>query len=134
MRRFWDKVRKDADGCWRWTGAIQGAGYGNFWVDDKCRLSHRVAYDMLVGPIPEGLELDHLCRNRECVNPAHLEPVTRTENQRRGLRAMRVECVNGHPYDAANTYRRPNGTRDCRACIRERVARYKARLVEGVPA
>lgn len=85
--RFWPKVNK-TDSCWLWTGAKTGAGYGmirEVGHGGKMLMAHRVAYELLVGPIPEGLFLDHLCRTPLCVNPAHLEPVTCRENMRRGL-------------------------------------------------
>jgi hypothetical protein len=72
------------DGCWRWKGGQNGPGYSMFWLDGQMRYAHRLVYELLVGPIPEGLELDHLCRNRACVNPAHLEPVTHSLNVLRG--------------------------------------------------
>ena len=84
--RFWDKIRILDNGCWLWTGSISTAGYGRFGVgsrtDNSARMvgAHRWAYEHLVGPIPPGLESDHLCRNRACVNPAHIEPVTRSVN------------------------------------------------------
>ena len=79
-------------------------------------LAHRVAYELQVGPIPVGLQLDHLCRVRSCVNPAHLEPVTSAENTRRGLRAMKTHCPQGHPYAGENLLIRPTGQRRCRTC------------------
>ena len=86
--RFWAKVfAEDGAACWRWLAAVNTSGYGHFRTSaHRTRLAHRMAYEMCVGPIPEGLTLDHLCRNRLCVNPAHLEPVTVRENLRRGLR------------------------------------------------
>ncbi|MFH0981536.1 MAG: HNH endonuclease signature motif containing protein [Planctomycetota bacterium] len=88
--RFWPKVDK-TDSCWLWIGAMNLQGYGNFWIGptetEGYVGAHRFAYTHFVGPVPEGMDLDHLCRNRACVNPAHLEPVTRRVNLRRGIRA-----------------------------------------------
>lgn len=82
--RFWTKVHLPSDdGCWVWTASQNGTGYGALTIAGARKLAHRLAYAHLVGPIPDGLDLDHLCRNRMCVNPAHLEPVTRRENLRR---------------------------------------------------
>lgn len=88
--RFWPKVERVEDGCWLWTASLTGDGYGRISLGGKfgpMGLAHRVAYELLVGPIPEGLELDHLCRVRRCVNPEHLEPVTHAENVRRAQEA-----------------------------------------------
>jgi hypothetical protein len=88
-------------------------------------VAHRFVYEALVGPIPEGMELDHLCRHRNCVNYEHLEPVTRGENVRRTAiceeRRSRAHCPAGHPYSAENTYINPHGHRICRACRREKM-------------
>jgi hypothetical protein len=85
-QRFWRHVVRDPDTeCWEWTAARKNGGYGSFAIGKGNVYAHRFAYEMLVGPIPEGLELDHLCRNRGCVNPDHLEPVTRQVNVLRGL-------------------------------------------------
>lgn len=87
-QRFWAKVdRRGSDECWPWTGAKLQHGYGHLKVGESYPPAHRVAYELLVGPIPEGLQIDHLCRVRDCVNPAHLEPVTNAENGRRGRMA-----------------------------------------------
>jgi hypothetical protein len=91
--RFWLKVdRQDQGECWRWTGAVAG-GYGRFWIGPgRARgrpvQAHRFAYELLVGPIPDGLTIDHLCLNKLCVNPAHMEPVTGAENSRRARRVQ----------------------------------------------
>ena len=125
--RFWGKVDRGApDECWLWTASVRTNGYGQFRLAGKPVAAHRVAYELSIGEIPAGLDLDHLCRNRACVNPAHLEPVTRRENARRGLKGVLLtHCPQGHPYDEANTHIRANGWRDCRACNRERARRYR---------
>jgi hypothetical protein len=124
--RFWSKVSKDDDGCWRWTGHLGRLGYGRFRVGTRTRPPHQVAYEMGVGPIPPGLELDHLCRNRSCVNPAHLEPVTRQENILRGtspaaLHALKTHCPQGHEFTEDNlvAWHLRRGSRICRTCLME---------------
>ena len=134
--RFWSKVDKSGD-CWLWTGALGRGGYGHFYWQGTNKRAHRVAYKFAVGPIPEGLYLDHLCRVRNCVNPSHLEPVTPGENTRRGEtghhmreKATRItHCPQGHAYDASNTRVRPGGKRECRACDRERWRRKHSRTM-----
>jgi hypothetical protein len=128
--RFWPKVQKTPGGCWLWTASLcKGTGYGQFREGgrgSRMRTAHRVAYELLVGPVPAGLQLDHLCRVRRCVNPAHLEPVTNRENQLRGAgfparNAAKTHCAHGHEYTPENTYLHPStGHRRCRACARER--------------
>jgi HNH endonuclease len=122
------------DGCWEWIGAKNGAGYGRLAkprVQGQPRTqtyAHRLMYELLVGPIPEGMELDHLCARwagglgPSCVRPDHLRPADR----RMQLEHMvKDACVNGHPFDEVNTYiRKDNGKKMCRACVRERMHRY----------
>lgn len=129
--RFWSKVDKGGD-CWLWTAARSGDGYGHLKVDGRNVKAHRLAYELEVGPIPPGLDIDHLCRVPLCVNPAHMEPVSRRTNTLRGdgiqaRNARKSHCVNGHPFDEANTYINPRGNRTCRRCNADAVARLKQR-------
>lgn len=134
--RFWAKVEKTAT-CWLWRGAISADGYGNFGLEDgRTGSAHRVSYEWIVGPIPEGAVIDHLCRVRTCVNPAHLEPVTNAVNLQRGvgpeLASLRnvdqTFCLHGHPLFGDNLYVQPKtGYRYCRTCQRRRRAEYQAR-------
>lgn len=121
-RRFMAKVEK-TDGCWLWTGGKSSAGYGTFNMgDDRYDYAHRISYRLHVGPIPQGLVLDHLCSNPACVNPAHLEAVTQRENTRRGFLRLRPTCPRGHVHDAQTK----DGHRKCRQCVRERYHERKA--------
>lgn len=129
--------------CWIWQGGLDRDGYGLAgWLNAGRRSSrpaHGHYYEKLIGPIPDGLELDHLCRVRACVNPGHLEPVSHDENVRRGLahRTIQTHCKRGHPFDDENTYRHPNGRRICRTCRRAHLHAYyyrrKARAAEPKP-
>ena len=126
---FWDLVRK-TDTCWWWEGALNNYGYGKYGIP----LAHRLAYLDAVGPIPDGLTLDHLCRNPRCVNPAHLEPVTLAENTLRGYgptaeNARKTHCINGHPFSGDNLFvymRAGRQVRECRTCRRDRAAARRA--------
>lgn len=122
MANFWTKVDRTGR-CWIWTGATDRNGYG-LWTPPRgsgvrMGMAHRFAYQSEVGPIPDGLELDHLCRTPSCVNPAHLEPVTHAENMRR-YAGSKTHCPSGHDLNADNNrYVRPNGSYSCRSCNRE---------------
>ncbi|WP_442867636.1 HNH endonuclease signature motif containing protein [Citricoccus sp. NR2] len=113
------------NGCWQWTGATNREGYGIISVNNTGRLAHRISYEEQVGPIPHGLTLDHLCRNVQCINPEHLEPVAAGVNAMRGegpaaQNARKTHCPKGHGYTPANTYIQKQGWRVCRECHRMR--------------
>lgn len=139
--RFWTRVEK-TETCWLWHGADSGDGYGRMRGPDGVTVGvHRFAYELLVGPIPDGLELDHVwargCTHRNCVNPDHLEPVTAAENTRRSNSATAVNgrkthCAKGHPLSGANLHQRDSGHRICLTCRRDanRKSKAKARMRE----
>ena len=118
---IWRSARLATNGCWEWSGALDRDGYG-------VNRPHRFAYEEMVGPIPKDRQIDHLCRNRRCCNPNHLELVTPRENTMRGngpgrINAAKTHCVNGHEFTSENTYIHPPhspraGRRTCRACTR----------------
>lgn len=130
--RFWRKVDKGGPGgCWLWTANKNRGGYGFIKIDRRNRSAHRVAYELSVGPIPDGLTIDHLCRVRHCVNPAHLEVVTKRTNTLRGtspsaVHARKTHCTHGHKFTPENTYHWRGG-RKCRACHRRLNAKWRAR-------
>jgi hypothetical protein len=129
--RFWAKAEITPEGCWSWTGA-RDYGYGRFHWQGKLTRAHRHAYIMLVGPIPAELVPDHLCRNKACVNPAHLELVTPRQNVMRAptitaANAWKTECHAGHPFDDENTIISNRGKRICRECQRQQSARARAK-------
>lgn len=145
---FLASVREQPNGCWYWTGPLSPDGYGRFNIRFDRHQAHRVSYELFVEPIPDGLDIDHECHNRDlscaggktcphrrCVNPAHLTVRTRGDNVLRGrnqtaVNARKTHCDHGHPFDEANTIWLENGTRRCRAC---RDAANAARPHHGTP-
>lgn len=129
IERFFSMVDAMGD-CWEWTGHLHRLGYGQFAPSHGVNVSaHKFAYEALVGAVPDGLELDHLCRNRGCVNPDHLEPVTHSLNvQRAWWNRSRTNpsCRRGHPFTPENTGRQKNGSRYCKACEQQRRIERKA--------
>jgi hypothetical protein len=122
--RFLTKVKRQGDGCWLWTASLNVNGYAQFWNGKRMYPAHRFAYERLVGSVPDGLQLDHLCRVRHCVNPDHLEPVTNRENVLRGKTGrLKTHCAKGHPWIPENLYVAPgSGRKFCRMCVRQRAA------------
>lgn len=117
------RVKKMPNGCWEWQGSLSKLGYGLFYAGSRAIRAHRWSYEHFVGPIPDGLIMDHLFRNRKCVNPQHVEPVTNKENILRGesppaVCARKNHCANGHEFTKDNTYITYRGNRSCRTCRR----------------
>lgn len=133
-QRFFQAVLKQPSGCWEWQRGLDKDGYGRIKIGSsldgtrRTVKAHRWSYEHHVGPIPEGMQIDHLCRNRRCVNPAHLEPVTGLENAQRGLRKTKPHCKNGHLLAGANLYIRPgSGHRTCKICNRRSIRHRQLR-------
>lgn len=126
---FKSKIDFSGD-CWEWTAAVNSKGYGIFSVDGSGRLAHRLSYERWMRPIPEGMQIDHLCHNKLCVRPAHLEPVANEENSRRRWETYTI-CASGHPLtgDNVRVHRRANGvdTNECVLCARARSKAYRER-------
>lgn len=144
MPRVWKRVKIDPDtGCWNWTGPTMGKGYACINWEGRSWLIHRAVYTFTVGPIPEGMELDHLCESKVCCNPAHLEPVTTEVNSKRSpntlaaKNAAKTHCPQGHPYDEENTKwtwmtgrRQKRLVRLCKACATEHHRKQSRRKSE----
>lgn len=143
--RVWAKVNKDGPipenrsdlgPCWDWLGAKNSNGYGHISRGRRGEgrvPAHQATYELMVGPVPDGNELDHLCRRPSCVRPSHLDPVTHRVNCLRGVsprakQAAQTHCIHGHPFDDKNTYRSKDGRRACRACHRLSVAQRKRQI------
>ncbi len=142
--RFWSKVRK-GDKCWEWDAAKSGDGYGTFDTTFGTTFAHRFSWTLRNGIIPKGLQIDHLCRNRGCVNHDHMELVTPKENTLRGIgpsaiNARKLFCGQGHKFSGGNTIRTKDGKRRCRSCnsvwhkeYRERLALAKLKTLAPAP-
>ncbi len=130
--RLWEKVDK-TETCWLWTASKNPLGYGWFGVGKKVRLAHRVVYEFVVGPIPDGLELDHLCRTPSCVRPDHLEAVSHTINMQRGHKRQRnqkTHCSGGHEFTENNSGVNSKGYRICYICRLTSERKHNAKLKE----
>jgi hypothetical protein len=127
-----EKMMPVDDGCWLWTAAISAGGYGRSWDGKKSIYAHRQVYEAIVGPIAPGLQIDHLCRVRSCVNPSHLEPTTQRINILRGVspvanNARKIYCIRGHLLSGDNLVKRSRSGRNCLTCHRDRErTRYQA--------
>lgn len=134
LQRFTKFIQLDIlSGCWEWQGYVGSRGYGKFWGGSRDYLSHRWIYEYYNDKIPKGLTIDHLCRNRLCCNPAHLEVVTNRENILRGIgipaqNARKTHCPKGHGYTPENTYVDPRNCRHCRICELETRRRWRLRI------
>lgn len=129
--RLWSGAIEGERGCWVWQRSLSDTGYGRIVNNGQAVGIHRLAYELAIGPIPEGLVIDHLCFTRSCINPEHLEPVTHKENTLRGsgvtaYNANRKYCVKGHAYDEENTHYH-QGRRYCRICVKNTRDRMRAR-------
>lgn len=128
-QRLMERHKKLPNGCWEWTGRKHNMGYGTIgWRGKEWFLAHRASYIVFKSEIQDGLEIDHLCRNRLCINPDHLEAVTHIVNVQRGANSLKTHCPQGHEYDLVSK----NGTRGCRTCNNERAKVYRAKYPERV--
>lgn len=130
--------RDDNTGCWNWTGALSAGKYGSIYYEGRMQKAHRVMWILTNGPVPTGLDLDHLCRNMKCINPAHLEPVTRAENLRRSpimtnQNEGKTHCIRGHEFTPENTRFKPgSGHRVCKTCMRMHIRNWRARNADAI--
>ena len=134
LQRLWHNISPcPVTGCWLWTAAVTARGYGRGYVTaDRSRMVHILVFEETRGPVPEGCELDHLCRVTGCCNPDHVEPVPHVINVRRGalgaVRRAMTHCIHGHPLSGSNLRIGNDGKRACNECARRRTRDYRARL------
>ncbi len=115
--RFWNNV-DTTDDCWLWLQSTGSHNYGQTWDGKTVLLAHRVAWELTNGPIPDGLTIDHICRNRRCVNPSHLRLLSNVENARMNGNWAKTHCIRGHEFTTENTFITKVGHRGCRICKR----------------
>lgn len=138
VNRFLAKINICKSGCWEWTGSLYFNGYGQFRNGNHTGRAHRFAYEYFIDSIPQGMTLDHLCRNRKCVNPYHLEIVSRKINVLRGVGITAIyskatHCIHGHPFNKENTYINPQGRRKCRLCNKYNTRKYRYSFKKVTP-
>jgi hypothetical protein len=131
--RLFSRVKVDPEtGCHNWTGALSNKKYGSLWKDGRMQKVHRIVWELKHGEVPNGLELDHLCRNTRCCNTSHLEVVSRSENLRRSplmdRHSHKTHCPQGHEYSGDNlAIRKSTGWRTCRTCMRQHNRNWRTR-------
>ena len=135
--RLLAKIEQLPSGCWQWKASKYPAGYGQMWNGSRVEQAHRISFREFVGDIPDGCEIDHICRNRSCVNPEHLRAVTHRENMRAsdsvmGLNAKKTHCKRGHPLSGENLRVEQSGARQCRECLRMHARNARSRRRECI--